>query len=68
METITLKINNKTKAGRAIKDLIEVLGIEVVKENSSYDPKFVAKVKAATKRANFKEVNPKDVWGSLGLK
>ena len=37
-------------------------------ETSPYDPEFVTMVKKAEKRANYKEVNPVDMLGSLGLK
>lgn len=43
METITLKINNRSKAGKALKDLIDVLsgkpntGVEIVEEKKRYN-------------------------------
>ena len=53
--------------------MLEILetqpGIEVVNEDKSpYNPEFVKKIKAAEKRGSYKEINPNDVWGSLGLK
>ena len=50
----------------ALKALAKALKISV--ETSSYDPEFVAMVKKAGKKGNYTEVNPNDVWGSLGLK
>lgn len=37
-------------------------------EKSPYDPPFVAMVKKAEKRGNYKDVDPNDIWGSLNLK
>jgi len=81
MTTITLKIDKRTKAGKAFLAMSEIFfknveGIEIVetnthktkKEESFYNPDFVAKIKRAEKRADYIEVNPKDIWGSLGLK
>jgi len=39
-----------------------------VNGKSTYDPEFVAKIKQAEKRGSYVEVDPNDVWGSLGLK
>lgn len=74
MATITVRINEQSKAGKALKDLIQVLssqpGVEVIttKEKSPYKPEFVAKIKRAEKRSEYTEVDTKNVWGSLGLK
>jgi hypothetical protein len=73
MQTITIKINERSKAGIAFQKMLEILetqpGIEVVNEDRSpYNPEFVKKIKAAEKRGSYKEINPNDVWGSLGLK
>ena len=69
METITLKFNRHSTAGKAIDAMIKALanlpGVEVI---DHYDSAFIEKIREAEKRADFKEVNPKDLWGSLGLK
>lgn len=76
MATITLKINERTKAGKAIKALIDVLssqnGVEIIEnsedkpvEKSPYNPEFVAKIKAAEKRGNYTTLDPNDIWGSI---
>lgn len=72
MTTITLKINERTKVGKAFMTLIETFskeekGIEIISDESPYNPEFVAKVRRAEKQKSIK-VNPKDIWGSLGLK
>lgn len=70
MAIITIKINERSKAGKAFKVLLEVLtkqpGIEIIEDNG-YNPKFVKMVKEADASKNRTEINPKDVWGSLGL-
>lgn len=73
MQTFTVKINERSKAGIAFQKMLEILetqpGVEIVNEDRSpYNPEFVKKIKAAEKRGSFKEINPNDVWGSLGLK
>ncbi|KOS06172.1 hypothetical protein AM493_09115 [Flavobacterium akiainvivens] len=71
MTTITLKINERTKAGKALLSMLEFFtkeskGVEVIE--TPYDPEFVAMVKKSAASKKKKEVNPDDVWGSLGLK
>lgn len=75
METITLKIDGRSKAGKAVKALLETLkdqkGVEVVKDEdeSPYDPEFVKMVKQ--REANLRKnecaivLDPDDVWGSI---
>lgn len=74
MATITVKINERSKAGKMLKDLLELLadkpGIEIIEEKSPYNPEFVQKIKKAEqeiKEGKVKVLNTKDVWGSLGL-
>jgi hypothetical protein len=81
MTTITLKINERTKAGKAFMAMSEtffqnVEGIEIIEtdskklkiEKSQYNPEFVDMVLKSAKGKKSKEINPNDVWGSLGLK
>lgn len=51
-----------------IKAFFNALNIkfEIAKE-SPYNPKFVEKIKKIQKSSNRTEVNPKDLWGSIGL-
>jgi len=71
METITLKINTNSKAGKALKTMLEFFskqpGVEIVEEKSPYDPEFVKKIRRAEKQKGI-VINTEDVWGSLGLK
>lgn len=77
----TIKINERTKTGKAFMAMFEaffkgVEGIEIVEddynqvdeERTAYSPEFIEKVKKAEK--NIKEgkttrLNPEDIWGSI---
>ncbi|MCO5231090.1 MAG: hypothetical protein M9958_08040 [Chitinophagales bacterium] len=72
MTTITIKINERTKAGKTLKELIEIFskenkGVEIVSDKSPYNADFVAKIRRAEKQKSIK-VNPNNIWESLGLK
>lgn len=75
----TITVNKKTKAGKTLLELARILaenskGITIDEnEESPYNPEFVKMVKE--REAKLKsgesvpiEIDPKDVWGSLGLK
>ena len=80
----TIKINERTKTGKAFMAMFETFfkdvdGIEIVetntkkikKEENMYSPEFVAKIKKAEeniKNGETTTLNPDDIWGSLGLK
>ena len=78
MTTLTIKINARSKKGKAFlaftksfvkndKD-IEIVETEDVEEKSPYNPEFVAKIKkaeAAIKKGNTTRLNPNDIWGSI---
>jgi phosphoribosylformylglycinamidine (FGAM) synthase-like enzyme len=81
MTLLTIKIDERTKEGKAFMAMTDVFfknkeGIEITKSNSRkdkkeespYNPDFVAMVKKAQKSKKRTVVNPNDVWGSLGLK
>jgi hypothetical protein len=77
MTTFTVKINKKTKAGKAFLVMAETFfkdakGIEITenesKEESPYDPEFVKKVLDSYKNDATTTLDPNDIWGSLGLK
>ena len=73
MTTITLKINERSKAGKAFKDLIDALagkpqtGVEIAKDTakSPYSQEFVAMVKKSAASKNRTKINPENVWASL---
>ena len=80
MTTLTIKINEHSKAGKAFLAMSEtffkgVEGIEIIetdlkntKEESEYNKAFVEKVLKSSKSGRGIEINPEDIWGSLGLK
>ncbi len=79
MTTLTIKVNEKTKAGKAFMAMSEnffkgVKGIEIIEkeheieEESPYNPEFVKMVLESAKSKNRTVINPNDIWGSLGLK
>ncbi|WP_456315025.1 DUF2683 family protein [Pseudomonas shirazensis] len=80
MKTLTIKINDRTKIGKAFIAMFDSFKgfeeIEIIetdskknkKEESTYNPEFVKMVLDSAKRGDYTEVDPKDVWGSLGLK
>ncbi|MFD2910111.1 DUF2683 family protein [Flavobacterium ardleyense] len=81
MTTITIKINEKSKKGKAFlefaraffaneKDVIvaESKDEKVEVEETSYNPEFVKMVLEADKRGNYTTLDPTDIWGSLELK
>lgn len=81
MTTITIKINERTKAGKAFIAMSESFfknadGIEIIetdskkikKTESIYSPEFVAKIKKAEaniKKGKTTRLNPDDIWGSI---
>ncbi|MDR3695355.1 DUF2683 family protein [Mucilaginibacter sp.] len=65
METLIMHPQNKEQV-QALKAIAKAWKISV--ETSRYDPAFVAMVKKAEKRGNYKELDPNDIWGSLNSK
>ncbi len=65
METLIMHPKTKDQV-LALKAIAKAWKISV--ETSPYDPNFVAMVKKAEKAANYKEIDPNDIRGSLNLK
>jgi hypothetical protein len=78
MTTLTLKINERTKAGKAFLAMTSSLvkeskSIEIVtssspKEESAYNPEFVAMILDRYKnldKTKLTRMNPNDIWGSI---
>lgn len=79
MTTITLKINERTKAGKAILSLLNFftskeVGVEILKneknnkkiiDENTYNPKFVKMVLDASKSKNRTTVTSKNLWQSI---
>lgn len=80
----TIKINERTKTGKAFMAMFEAFfkgvdGIEIIEtdakkimeEENLYSSEFVEKLKKAEeniKNGETTTLNPDDIWGSLGLK
>ncbi|MBI2259169.1 MAG: hypothetical protein HYU67_09770 [Flavobacteriia bacterium] len=75
MSVVTLKINEKTKLGKAILDLListskESSAIEFIVEKTIYDAEFVKMIEKSKKQikdGQYKTIDTYDIWGSLGL-
>jgi hypothetical protein len=73
MTTITIEINENTKAGKILKNLIEVFSKEkdvkiISDDESPYSPEFIEKIKKgeeAIKNGKTTRLNPKSVWESI---
>ena len=81
MTTLTLKINERSKKGKAFQafaktffddnsdvEIIESDSKKFNKEESQYNPEFVKMVLDAAKSKKRTVINPNDIWGSLGSK
>ena len=72
MTTITLKINERTQAGKTLKALFELFskenkGVQIISHKNNYSSDFVAKIRRAEKQESIK-INPDNIWESLELK
>lgn len=81
MTTLTIKINENSKKGKAFLkfaktfftdekevEIIEIKEEKLKNKDYPYNPEFVNMVLEASERGNYTTIDPKDVWGSLGLK
>ncbi len=82
MTTITIKINERSKKGKAFLEFAKTFfnegkDIEIIESDSKkkkaesiYSKEFIEKIKRSEENIKNGEVfilNPDDVWGSLGL-
>jgi len=65
METLIMHPKNEDQA-LALKAIAKAWKINI--ETRPYDPAFVAMVKKAEKRGNYKDIDPNDMLGNLNLK
>jgi hypothetical protein len=69
MSTITIKLNEKTQAGKALKKLLDFFktqeGVEVVEEKSPYNKNFVEMVKKSAAEKGGKKVTAENLWESI---
>jgi hypothetical protein len=81
MRTLTIKLNEKSKKGKAFLEfarpffeesknvkLIDSDDKELLKQVNPYNPEFVKKVLKAKKRGQYTTLDLNDAWGSLGLR
>lgn len=76
MNTYIVRADSKTSKAlvavfKALNVSFEVVKEKNKKEESPYDPEFVKKILERSenaKKGNVVEINPKDLWGSLGYK
>ena len=74
METIVINTAEPSKMEQIIAFLNSLnvsFELKKVKKTKEYDPEFVKMVlerSESAKRGNTIEINPRDLWGSLGLK
>jgi len=65
---VTIKKKTFVKQAKAIIEmLLTFIFVEIQEVKSPYNPLFVEKIKKFAASKNRTEVNPKDVWGTLGL-
>lgn len=75
MSTI-IKIDTRSNAAKRFLEYVKTLSFVKIEEKemdesdtkSPYDPEFVKMVKKSAGSKKRYTVDPKDVWGSLGLK
>lgn len=67
METLIMYPENKEQL-LALKAIAKALKVSFETKKGPYYPDFVAMIKDAEKRGNYKTIDPDDVWGSLNLK
>ena len=78
MTTFTIKINERTKAGKAFRAMMETFfkdakGIEITENTSSdddlYDPEFVKMIKERAKNigdsSKWTTLDPNNIWESI---
>ncbi len=69
MERIVLDINPKSKAGKMLKDLLDLIadkqGVKIVEEKSPYNAEFVEKIKRAEKEKGRSMTTAESLWDSI---
>ena len=67
---VTLKINEKTKAGKTFKSLLEMIvqqhkGVEIIAEKEIYHPEFVERIKKRVAEEKFVVIETNSIWESI---
>lgn len=81
MTTLLFKIDETSKKGKAFLEFAQLFlnegnDVQIITESnllvaetrSSYNPDFVKKILEVVKHEKSTEVDPNDIWGSIGLK
>jgi hypothetical protein len=67
---VTIKINEKTKAGKTFKSLLELFvqehkGVEIVPGKDTYNPEFVKMVQKRVSEDKFVAIETESIWESI---
>jgi hypothetical protein len=67
---VTIKIDEKTKAGKTFKSLLELFakehkGVEIVADKEVYNPEFVAMIKKRVAEDKFITIESESIWDSI---
>jgi hypothetical protein len=71
MATVTLRIDERSKAGKALKNLIDALagkpetGVEIIEDESPYGSEFIKKIKNAEKEQGRTMTSAEKLWESI---
>jgi hypothetical protein len=65
---ITIQVKETSTQAKSFIEYAKTLPFVKIEEESPYDPKFVKKIKDAEKKGKYIEIDPNNLWESLGLK
>jgi hypothetical protein len=69
MTTVTLKINERSNAGKLMTKFLEFIsdqpGVEIVEEKSPYNPEFVKKINKSRSSKNLHVIPTDKLWESI---
>ncbi|WP_262147636.1 DUF2683 family protein [Chryseobacterium foetidum] len=70
MTTITIKINERTKAGKTLRNLIDIFskeknGVEIISEKDNYNEEFVEKILNSHKNDKRVIIETDKLWESI---
>ncbi len=63
---INIQVKETSVQAKSFIEYAKTLPFVKIEEKSPYNPEFVKKIKDAMKRGNFKEVDAKNIWESIG--
>jgi uncharacterized lipoprotein YehR (DUF1307 family) len=67
---VTIKINEKTKAGKTFKSLLELFvqehkGVEIISRKDTYNSEFVKMVQKRVSEDKFVAIETESIWESI---